>query len=73
MDWKLEQQRREKNQHVGKKESALSVNILGEMERGFAQIFGEAGNAGFTRSQGQAGDPVRRSESSRQCKEAKAE
>lgn len=73
MDWKLEQQRREKKQAVGKIESARSVNIMGEMEREFTQIFGGAGNSIFVNRCRQAGDPVRRAESSRQCKDAKAD
>lgn len=73
MDWKLEQQRREKKQAVGKIESARNVNILGEMEREFTQIFGGAGNSVFVNRCRQAGDPVRRVESSRQCKDAKAD
>jgi hypothetical protein len=74
MDWKLEQQRQEKKQAVGKKESVRRLGLMAEMERDFTQIFGGAGNAVFINRCRQAGDPVRRSESSsRQCKEAKAD
>lgn len=73
MDWKIEQQRREKKQAVGKIESARNVNILGEMEREFAQIFGGTGNSVFVNRCRQAGDPVRRAESSRQSKDAKTD
>jgi hypothetical protein len=47
MDWKLEQQRQEKKQAVGKKESVRRLGIMAEMERDFTQIFGGAGNAVF--------------------------
>lgn len=67
MDWKLDQKRREKNQAMANKEAAQNVNIVSEMEREFEQIFGGI-NAGFFRSRGQAGDPVRRNETSSQCK-----
>ena len=73
MDWKLEQQKREKKQAVGKNESVRRLGIMAEMERDFTQIFGWAGNAVFINRCRQAGDPVRRTESSRQCKEAKAD
>jgi len=74
MDWKIEQQRREKKQAVGKIESAQNVNIMGEMEREFAQIFGGTGNSVFVNRCRQAGDPVRRVESFRQSsKEAKTD
>lgn len=66
MDWKIEQQRREKKQAVGKIESSRNVNILGEMEREFAQIFGGSANSVFVNRCRKAGDPVRRAESFRQ-------
>lgn len=61
MDWKLDRQRREKKQEIDKKEPAEDVNIVGEMERDFEQIFGGV-HAGFFSSRGKAGDPVRRNE-----------
>ena len=48
MDWKLDRQRREKNQAMEKKASATGVNILDEMERDFTQIFGEGRKVGFS-------------------------
>lgn len=73
MDWKLNQQRRKKNQASINNELSKSVNILGEMERDFSQIFGGNENAGsgYGFSRRQAGDPVRRSESYGQYKDAK--
>jgi hypothetical protein len=41
MDWKLDRQRREKNQNVVKKEAARKLDIMDEMEREFSEIFGE--------------------------------
>lgn len=73
MDWKLEQKRREKKRAVGKIDSAPDINILGEMERGFSQIFGGTGNPVFVNRCRQAGDPVRRTELCSQAKGAKAD
>ena len=70
MDWKLDKQRREKNQAMLKNNSAQNVNILSEMEREFEQIFGGV-NAGFTLGRGRAGDPVRRKETVSQYKDQK--
>ena len=41
MDWKLERQRREKKLVKEGAAAAQGVNIFGEMEREFAQIFGD--------------------------------
>lgn len=71
MDWKLDQKKREKRQAMLKNISSPDVNILGEMERDFAQIFGGNGSAGFFSSRGKAGDPVRRSEISPRLKAQK--
>lgn len=68
MDWKIEQQRREKKQALGKNESARSVNILGAMEREFTQIFGEGREAGFSASRDQTGGIARVAEASMPCK-----
>lgn len=62
MDWKLEQKRREKLKSSRRVESDNKVNIVGEMERDFAQIFGADAHAVFSGRKGQAGDHVRRSE-----------
>lgn len=71
MDWKLDRQRREKRQTLGKTDPAQSVNILGEMERDFTQIFGGTDSAGFFCNRGKAGDPVRRNETSTHLKDQK--
>jgi hypothetical protein len=70
MDWKLDKQRREKNQALLKKGSAQDVDLLSDMEREFEQIFGGV-NARFTLGRGRAGDPVRRSETLSQHKAQK--
>lgn len=62
MDWKLEQRKREKLKASRRMESGDSVNIVGEMERDFAQIFGADAHAVFSGRKGQVGDHVRRSE-----------
>lgn len=72
MDWKLNQQRRKKNASLNS-ELTQRVNILDEMERDFSQIFGGNVDAGYGFSRRQAGDPVRRSESFGQSKNAKAD
>lgn len=41
MDWKLERQRREKKLAKEVAATEQGVNIFGEMEREFAQIFGD--------------------------------
>jgi len=61
MDWKLDQQRREKKQAMAKNEPAHDVDIAKEMEREFEQIFGGV-KSGFYCNRGKAGDPVRRNE-----------
>ena len=48
MDWKLNQQRREKVQALLNKESAQKVTSLGDMECDFKKIFGEEHKAGFS-------------------------
>lgn len=62
MDWKLEQKRREKLKSSRSIEADNNVNIVGEMERSFVQIFGAGVHAVFSERKGQAGDHVKRSE-----------
>lgn len=48
MDWKLERQRREKNQATARKHEKERNSILDEMEREFEEIFGEDRSGGFS-------------------------
>jgi len=48
MDWKLEHQRREKNQATARKHKKERNSILDEMEREFDEIFGEGRSSGFS-------------------------
>jgi hypothetical protein len=69
MDWKLDRQRRERKQTLEKKESAQSINIFGEMEREFTQIFGEGRKVGFSPGPDKSGNAVLgAARSSRPCK-----
>ena len=68
MDWKLEQERREKIKISKNTGGDKSINMMLAMEREFEQIFGAGSNTAFSGRRGKAGDHVRSSELSHDSK-----
>jgi hypothetical protein len=61
MDWNLEKKSKEKAK-LFKAVSDKNLNMMVAMEREFAQIFGADSDVSFSGKRGKPGDPVRRSE-----------